>query len=151
MRRLTPEDAPACDAIIAALPYFFGDPIGVRNAASDLRKSGGWVIEDERRVTGFLCLTRSTLDTAEIAWMAVHPEFQRGGRGRILVSQAVESARAEGLRMLMLFTSAQEDSRSSSHGFHATRAFYREMGFAELCVLKPEGWTEEHLLMARAL
>ena len=25
VRRLTPADAPACDAIIAALPYFFRD------------------------------------------------------------------------------------------------------------------------------
>jgi GNAT superfamily N-acetyltransferase len=67
----------------------------------------------------------------------------------MLVSQALEFARAEGLRMLMLFTSAQEDA--AGEGFHGTRAFYRQMGFNELCVLKPEGWTKGHLLMARAL
>ena len=29
IRRLTPEDGPACDAIIAGLPTFFGDPAGI--------------------------------------------------------------------------------------------------------------------------
>jgi ribosomal protein S18 acetylase RimI-like enzyme len=89
VRRLTPEDAPACDAIIAALPGFFGDPVGVMNAARDLRENAGWVTEDDGEVTGFQCLTCSTQYTAEIAWMAVHPEFQRRGRGRMLVSQGL--------------------------------------------------------------
>lgn len=151
VRRLAIDDAPACDAIVAALPYFFRDPTGVRNAAKEVRQNTGWVTEDDGSVTGFLSLAWSTQETAEIAWMAVHPDYQRGGRGTALVNEAAMFAREGGAQMLMLFTSPLTDSPGLSNGFGATRRFYAGLGFVALWEVKPEGWTKAHLLMVRAL
>jgi N-acetylglutamate synthase-like GNAT family acetyltransferase len=151
VRRLTPADAPACDAIIAALPYFFRDPVGVEFAAQDVRVNAGWVCEDDGRVTGFLSLSWSTAEAAEIAWMAVHPDFRRGGRGRLLVDIAADYARAQGASMLFLFTSPLADAPEVSDGYEGTRRFYASLGFVPLWTVRPEGWTEAHLLMVRAL
>ena len=151
VRRLTPEDAPACDGIIAVLPYFFSDPSGVVNASRDLREHEGWVSEDDDRVSGFLCLDWPGSQTAEIAWMAVDPEYRRGGRGRQLVEQATGHARDAGARVLMLYTLPIDDSGETDDGFEGTRVFFRAMGFVDVCVVKPEGWSRAHLLMVRLL
>jgi GNAT superfamily N-acetyltransferase len=151
IRLLAPEDATACDAIITALPYFFADPEGVQNAVRDVRENPGWVCIDDGRVTGFLSLAWSTPEAAEIAWMAVHPSYRRGGRGRLLLQAAIDGARVQGARMLFLFASAREDVPGISDGYEGTRRFYTELGFVPVWTVKPEGWKEPHLLMARAV
>lgn len=151
IRRMIPADAAACDAILAKLPYFFPDPVGVANAASDVRRNAGWVSQDDGVITGFLSLAWSTPEAAEIAWMAVDPNFRRGGRGRSMVECAADHARAEGAKMLFLFASPVTDPPDVADGFEATRRFYVAQGFVPLCVIKPEGWSAEHLLMVRSL
>ena len=153
IRRLAIEDAPVCDAIVAALPYFFGDPVGVRNAAKGVRdhENAGWVTEDEGRVTGFLSLAWSTSEAAEIAWMAVHPDYRRGGHGGLLVEQAKEYALENGRACC-----------SSSHRLYRTRPMFRmamrvhgdsirRSGFVKLWVGGQVGWNQDHLLMVRGL
>ena len=43
LRRLTHSDAPACDAIIATLPYHFGNERGVEECARAVRQQAGFV------------------------------------------------------------------------------------------------------------
>ena len=42
VRRLHPDDAPACDTIIAALPDWFGDPDGIPECAEAVRAQPGF-------------------------------------------------------------------------------------------------------------
>ena len=41
IRPLTSDDAPRCDAVIASLPYFFGDPDGRAMCAEAVRSQPG--------------------------------------------------------------------------------------------------------------
>jgi GNAT superfamily N-acetyltransferase len=150
IRRLTLEDAPACDDIILASPGFFADPTGIQNAAADVREHEGWVSEDVGAVTGFLTLAWPFPETAEISWLAVHPNHRRGGRGRMLVEQAAARALQNGARTLYLFTSTSTDPRGVN-GYEGTRQFYAAVGFVRLWAGRQIGWSEDSLLMARWL
>ncbi len=151
IRRLTITDAPQCDALIRSLPYFFADPVGIENCALDVRSHEGWVIEDESRVTGFLTLEWSSDEAAEISWLAVHADFRHLGRGRGLIETAIASVRDRGGRMLFLCTSASPDAPQITDGYEGTRRFYAALGFVKLCTVRPQGWTEDALVMVRAL
>jgi N-acetylglutamate synthase-like GNAT family acetyltransferase len=150
IRRLTLKDAPACDSIILALPGFFGDPIGIRQAAVDVRHQEGWVSEDGGSVTGFLTLTQPFPEAAEITWLAVHPGHRRRGRGRMLVEQSATHARESGARILYLFTSTSSDLPNVD-GYDGTRKFYAALGFIRLWAGRQSGWNEDSLLMVRWL
>jgi GNAT superfamily N-acetyltransferase len=151
IRRLTIEDASRCDEIIAALPYFFADPAGVAEAAEDVRAHEGWVTEDDGRVTGFLTLTWPFPETADITWLAVHPDWRRGGRGRQLVEAAADHVRNNGGRLLMLLMTAEPDAPAVSDGYEGTRRFYRALGFFPLRQLDLARWTDEALVLVRPL
>jgi N-acetylglutamate synthase-like GNAT family acetyltransferase len=148
---LAPEDAAQCDAIIASLPYFFADPVGLENCAKDVRSHEGWVADDEGRVTGFLTLEWSSKEAAEISWLAVHADFRGSGRGKKLIEVAISSVKERGGRMLFLCTSASPDPPHVTDGYEGTRRFYALLGFVELWTVRPQGWSEDALVMVRAL
>lgn len=55
VRDLDQADAPACDAILATLPYFFGQAAGVANCAAAVRTERGLVaVGASGEVVGFL-------------------------------------------------------------------------------------------------
>ena len=58
VRELLLADAPACDAVIASLPYFFGDPDGIRECAEAVRSQRGFVATDAAAVAGFITLAQ---------------------------------------------------------------------------------------------
>ncbi len=151
VRPLTAADAPACDEIVASLPYFFADPKGIAECSRDVRSEAGWVVEDKGIVTAFLTLSWSFPASAEIKWLAVHPNFRRAGRGRLLVEEAAASARARGANLLHLLTSASRDGPEVSDGYSGTRLFYETMGFFPTRELRLEGWSDETLLLVRPL
>jgi ribosomal protein S18 acetylase RimI-like enzyme len=150
VRRLTLPDAPACDAIIHALPNFFADPKGIQMAAAALREHEGWVTEDDGTLTGFRTLMWPFPEAAEISWLAVHPDYRRRGRGRMLVDQAARHAKRKGSQMLFLFTSTSRDPPGVV-GYEGTRRFYAAVGFLRLWTGRQVGWNEDSLLMVRSL
>jgi N-acetylglutamate synthase-like GNAT family acetyltransferase len=150
VRRLRLPDVPACHAIIHALPNFFADPKGIQHAAAALRDHEGWVTEDDGTLTGFLTLIWPFPEAAEISWLAVHPDFRRRGRGRMLVEQAATRAKRNGAQMLYLFTSTSRDSPGVD-GYEGTRQFYAAVGFLRLWTGRQVGWNEDSLLMVRPL
>jgi ribosomal protein S18 acetylase RimI-like enzyme len=89
---LTAEHAAACDAVIASLPYHFGDPDGIRDCAHAVRTQRGWVALLEGAVAGFLTLLFHNEESAEITWMAVHTDHRRHGIGRALIDAACAGA-----------------------------------------------------------
>jgi ribosomal protein S18 acetylase RimI-like enzyme len=150
VRRLTLLDAPACDAIIHALPNFFADPIGIQHVVADLREHEGWVTEDDGTVTGFVTFTLPFPEAAEISWLAVHPDYRRRGRGRMLVDQAALHAKQKGSQLLYLFTSTSTNPPGVD-GYEGTRQFYAAVGFLRLWTGRQVGWNEDSLLMVRRL
>jgi GNAT superfamily N-acetyltransferase len=85
IRRLSADDGPACDAIVASLPYHFGQEDGRAEATRKVRTQPGLVAVVDGAVVGFLTVERHFEQAAEISWMAVHADHRRRGLGYALV------------------------------------------------------------------
>lgn len=156
VRVLTAGDAPACDAIIAGLPYFFGIAAGVSECARAVRSQRGWVIEEAGRISGFLTVDRppgAGPDSLapEISWMAVDAARRRHGLGGALVEAVAGELAAEGERALSVLTQAASVPETGPDTYAGTRAFYRKAGFAPIRELHPPGWDVPALLLVRPL
>lgn len=131
IRPLEPGDAPACDAIVASLPYHFGLEDGRRECAAAVRSQRGLVAERGREVIGFLTTQARFDDAAEITWMAVHADHRRGGVGRSLMDRLASDLDGDGRRLLLVLTVSPNDPPDEvADGYQATRAFYASNGFA---------------------
>jgi N-acetylglutamate synthase-like GNAT family acetyltransferase len=148
IRELTPDDGPACDAIIATLPKFFGHEGGRQDCAHAVRTQRGWVAEDDGDVIGFLTVESSTEETLEITWMAVRNDRRRAGVGRRLVEALVRESKRP-ILVLTAGPSSPEPDADPDDNYEGTRAFYRKMGFIPVKELTPAGWDQSALLLVR--
>ena len=148
VRPLHPDDAPACDAIIAALPDWFGDPNGIRECAEAVRAQPGFVATADDTVVGFLTVARPRPHVAEISWMAVHPRRRGEGHGRALVDALVQMLDGDGTRFLAVKTLSDRDPYPP---YAETHAFYEAMGFTPLMDLDIWGPDNPALLLVRSL
>jgi GNAT superfamily N-acetyltransferase len=154
IRDLTPADAPGCDAVLASLPYFFGDPTGIKDCAKAVRSQNGFVAVFEGRVVGFVTLLFHFPESAEITWMAVHAEHRRSGIGAKLMRAADDSAVGSGAKMLCVMTLGPSvtEPLDANDNYDGTRRFYRAQGFVPLRELGLREWNDSHALMlARTL
>jgi GNAT superfamily N-acetyltransferase len=156
IRALTAGDAPACDAIIAGLPYFFGIDAGVSECARAVRGHRGWVVEEAGRVRGFLTVDRppgTPPDSVapEISWMAVDAAWRRKGLGGALVEAVAGELAAEGERALSVLTQAASVPEAGPDTYAGTRSFYRKAGFTPIREFHPQGWNVPALLLVRPL
>ena len=130
IRALEPADAPACDAIIASLPYHFGLEEGRRDCAAAVRSQRGLVAEHDGEVIGFLTMEPRFDAAAEVTWMAVRADRRHGGVGRALMDRLAADLEAEGRRLLLVLTVSPNDPPDEiPDGYKATRAFYAANGF----------------------
>src|SRR5690242_10259031 len=104
IRKLEIRDAPACDAIIASLPEWFGNEAGIDQCAAAVRSQQGLVSEVDGRVVGFVTHVLHAPGAAELTWMAVDADFRRGGHGTALVDALVDGLRRDGVRLLSVKT-----------------------------------------------
>ncbi len=146
IRRARAEDAEALavlDGMVNPSPW---SPAQFRDACAEgASPEVALVLEEGGQLVGFVVYSR-ILDDGSIHGMAVHPHWQRRGRGTILLSAALERLRAEGARRCQL------ELRASNT---AARALYEALGFA------PDGvrrnyyplavGREDALLMSRPL
>ena len=140
VRSLELADAPACDAIIASLPDWFGLDEGIRECAAAVRSEPGLVFERDGAVVGFLTVVRPTPVAAEISWLAVHADDRGHGAGTALVTRLIDDLAAEGT-VRLLFVKTLSDREDPGPEYAATRAFYLARGFhpaAELDLFGPE-------------
>ena len=152
IRALASADAEACDAVVASLPYHFGDPAGRAECSRAVREQEGLVALEGDVVAGFLTLVRHDPRSAEISWMAVHADRRRRGHGRALVDEAARRLAGDGVRLLCVLTlgpSAVE--RRDADNYADTRRFYDALGFVPLRELRLEGWNSPALMLARPL
>ncbi len=130
IRKLRPDDADACDAIIASLPYHFGQEVGRTACAEAVRRDDGLVAVANDAVVGFLTVERHFSEAAEITWMAVQAEHRRRGIGHLLIEHLAAELEREARRLLLLFTVSPSDSGPEPDGgYQSTRAFYTKNGF----------------------
>ena len=147
IRALTARDAAACDAVIASLPYHFGNEDGRRECARAVRSQAGLVAVEGDRVVGFLTVAHHFPETSEITWMAVHADRRGRGIGRALVRQLTGELRDQGRRLLLVLTlSSLEEEPGVDDGYHRTRAFYRAVGFVPAREL-PDLWPGDKALL----
>lgn len=152
IRPLRPDDAPACDAVIRSLPYFFGDPVGREQCAEAVRSEAGFVAEREGAVAGFITLKPHTPGSMEITWMAVHAQHRRQGIGGTLIDAAVAYAASIGARMLIVLTLGPSVPEEPGDNYAGTRRFYEDNSFIPLRELQLRDWNDSHaLLLARPL
>jgi ribosomal protein S18 acetylase RimI-like enzyme len=130
LRSLEPDDAAACDAIVAGLPYHFGQEEGREDCAAAVRRDPGLVAVEGREVVGFLTYVHRFDEAAEITWMAVRADRRRRGIGHALIDRLTDELEASGRRTLLVLTvSPSVPGPEPDDGYQSTRAFYRSAGF----------------------
>jgi ribosomal protein S18 acetylase RimI-like enzyme len=130
IRQLAQVDAEACDAIVATLPYHFGDDQGRRDCAAAVQLQAGLVAEADDEVVGFLTVEPTFDECAEITWMAVRADQRRRGVGRMLLDRLAADTLAAGRHVLLVLTVSPSDGPDEiPDGYQATRAFYEANGF----------------------
>jgi len=152
LRPLEAGHASGCDAVIASLPYFFGDPGGIRDCAAAVRSQRGFAALADDRVVGFITLHAQFPASSEITWLAVHADHRRSGIGRLLVDEAVHLLRAEGVLVLFVLTLGPSVPEDVTDGYAGTRAFYEACGFVPLREFELRDWNDAYaLVLARPL
>ncbi len=148
IRALQPEDAEACDAIIAGLPAWFGHEQGIRDCAAAVRSHEGFVAtESDGEVTGFITFEPREPRETEITWMAVRADLRRTGIGRELLDGLCARLTGDGVRSLLVKTLSDRDGPDEA--YDQTRSFYLAMGFERVAELDIWGPENPALLMAK--
>lgn len=153
IRPLGADDAAACDAIVAGLPYHFGQEQGRRDCAAAVRRDPGLVAVAAGQIVGFLTYVTRFDEAAEITWMAVRADRRRGGIGHALIERLTDELRAMGRRTVLVLTVSPSDpGPEPDDGYQATRAFYRSAGFV-LARDLPREWDggDTAVLLVRSL
>lgn len=153
VRELDAADAPACDAVIASLPYFFGQPAGIADCAAAVRDERGLVALDPAGViVGFLTHRSYYAGSAEITWMAVRHAERRRGVGRLLVEALSAMAGNEGIKQLFVITLGPSVAEPGvDDGYGGTRSFYEAVGFVALKELDAWGPGSPGIVFSRAI
>lgn len=152
IRALGPGDAAGCDAIVASLPYHFGDGHGRELCAAAVREQDGFVATAAGMPVGFVTWRPWYRAAAEITWMAVHAAERRRGIGRMLVDAFLAELGPE-IRIAVVTTLSEATPEpGGDDGYAGTRAFWRGCGFEP--VLDPAGWwnaENQAVVMVQAL
>jgi ribosomal protein S18 acetylase RimI-like enzyme len=88
-------------------------------------------VDDQKRIVGYLCIgsTPITSGTFDLYWIAVHPESQRRGIGRELLTFAEDLVKSRGGRLLVAET-------SSLPRYEKARRFYELNNYSILARIK---------------
>ncbi len=132
IRLTTQDDTPALIAVAAASGLF--EPSQTEELAEMLNQyfSGEnqspefWLTDDDNEPVGmaYAAPERMTEGTWNLYLLAVHPNYQKQGRGKALMNHVEQMLIERGQRVLLVETSGTED-------FDYVRAFYRKSGYQE--------------------
>jgi ribosomal protein S18 acetylase RimI-like enzyme len=91
-----------------------------------INTEGLWFTDDENELVGvvYVAPERMTEGTWNLYLIAVHPDYQRKGRGAALLNHVEQMLAERGERVLLVETSGLED-------FEYVRTFYRKSGYEE--------------------
>lgn len=131
--RLACGPADACEAVLRALPDWFGDESALIEYVERIPALPTVAALDGERVVGFASLERHFARAAEIHCMGVAPEAHGRGVGRALVEASEAWAAAWGVRYLQVKTLGPT---VADPNYARTRAFYGAVGFEPLEEMK---------------
>jgi GNAT superfamily N-acetyltransferase len=126
---LAAHEGPACEAILRALPAWFGIEKAIQHYARAIEEMETFVARRDGQIIGFITLQRHFPRAAEIHVMAVHPEFHGQGIGHRLVSHAEARLVAAGIEFFQVKTLAPSHPDPN---YAKTRRFYESVGFTPL-------------------
>ena len=129
LRKLEPSDIPSCEAVLRALPEWFGIESALNEYVNCLHQLPAVVATMSDQVIGFIALEDHNEHSSEIHVMAVHPEHHRFGVGRTLVDAC--AFRCQLLHCKWLLVRTIGPSSSDPH-YAKTRKFYEAIGFTPL-------------------
>lgn len=139
IRKLIPTDAEACDAVLASLPYHFGDEGGQAECARAVRTQPGFVATiADGEVVGFITWRARDGLAPEITWMAVEQSHRREGIGGRLIDALVADLPADAQYLVVTTLAEESDPDPPPDGYQTTRSFYRKHGFETMW--RPDGW-----------
>ncbi|MGH3140433.1 MAG: GNAT family N-acetyltransferase [Gaiellales bacterium] len=141
IRALDPLDAPACDAIVASLPYHFGDEQGREMCAAAVREQAGLVAVADGTPVAFVTWRPWYAAAIEVTWMAVHARERRRGIGRMLVDAFLASLGPDVRYAVVTTLSEATPEPGVEDGYAGTREFWQRCGFEP--VWEPVGWWNE--------
>ena len=127
--------AAIAEQILLALPDWFGLPDSTREYIEKSRELPFWAAFRGDKAVGFVSMTTSSRDTADVFCMGVLPEHHRQGMGRGLMAALEEYARDAGHHLLQVKTVDEGHYPE----YDRTIAFYEGMGFWRLEVF-PDLW-----------
>ena len=139
IRQMRPDEAGSCEAILRALPDWFGLESSIVQYRRDLEEMDTYVADFDGTVVGFLTLVQHNSYTAEIHVIAVDPRYHRHGLGRALVAHTEQILAQRAISYLEVKTLGP--SRPDEF-YGRTHAFYIAMGFCPV---------EENKLWARII
>jgi ribosomal protein S18 acetylase RimI-like enzyme len=132
IRELKRKDREKIRAILQRTEMFRPDEVDVAIELIDIylqdpnqRDYQLWVAESsEGEIAGYVCIgpTPLTIGTYDLYWIAVSPDFQRRGIGRMLLSHAEMQVARQSGRLIIIET-------SSLPKYADTQAFYLHAGY----------------------
>ena len=129
IRELRPGESSACEAILRALPEWFGIESALADYVRSTETFPTFVVEEAGRIAAFLTVRLHNSRSAEIHVMGVRPERHRAGLGRILVHHAEAWLRAQAVEYLQVKTLGPSKPWEP---YERTRRFYEGVGFVPL-------------------
>jgi len=141
IRLLGRGDAPACDAVVASLPYHFGLESGREECAEAVRRQDGLAAVSGAGLIGFLTWRPWYRSSREITWMAVHAGSRGAGAGRAMLDRLAADSAGHARYLVVTTLSEATPEPGVADGYARTRRFYERNGFEP--VWDPEGWWDD--------
>ncbi|MBN2463058.1 MAG: GNAT family N-acetyltransferase [Dehalococcoidia bacterium] len=135
VRPMNSDDKPEIIKVLRNIPEFTPSEVDIAEEVLDsyLRDStrSGYhvfVAEVSSSVSGYICYgpTPLTEGTWDIYWLAVAPEQQKQGIGKVLLNFAEVNIKKSDGRLALVET-------SSKPAYETTRLFYRAQGYEQAC------------------
>ena len=132
---MTKEDKPAVMQILRATPEFTSEEVTVAGELCDyyLEDPSGsgyhiFVAESDSSIVGYICFgpTPLTEGTWDVYWVAVAPQKQRQGIGKVMMEFAETRMREAKARLILIET-------SSKPNYERTRRFYEAQSYETIC------------------
>lgn len=140
---------PVCEAILRALPEWFGIEASLVQDVRDANELPTFVAVEDGRAVGFMTVKHHFPQSADLYVLGVLPEMHHRGIGRTLLARVEAYLREQGVEYLQVKTVS---ASSPDPGYAKTRAFYEAMGFRPLEEFKTM-WDEANpcLLMVKSV